>query len=151
MQATFPFYSRFRPNPVYNADMSKVGRPPKRPQPLLGKNIAQAREVLGISQAELAERVGASQQVVAAWERKYDRLHSDNLVKLAQALNVTTDQLLGLKEPTTQPKAAGNTFEKRLQKKIQEIAQLGPNEKRQVMQHLDMVLENNRLKNQKAS
>ena len=41
--------------------------------------------------------MGVSQQVVAAWERRSKALRSDTLVKLAEILRVSTDELLGLK------------------------------------------------------
>jgi transcriptional regulator with XRE-family HTH domain len=56
-----------------------------------------AREQAGLSQVQLAERMGVSQQVVAAWERKAKALRSDTLARLAKILKVPTDQLLGIK------------------------------------------------------
>ena len=151
MQAVFPFESNFPKNPCYDVDMPQIGRPSKNDRTQVGERIARARERMGISQTQLAELIGVSQQVVTRWERKHANIQSQYLVKLATTLQISTDELLGLKEPAAAPKQPGNTVEKRLQKKIQEISELGPSERRQIMQHLDMVLENHRLRHQKAS
>ena len=41
--------------------------------------------------------MGVSQQVVAAWERKAKALRTDTLIKLASILNISADELLGIK------------------------------------------------------
>lgn len=77
--------------------MNSVGRPSKKPRSSLGKRITQARRNAGLSQVQLAEKLGLPQQVVAAWERKAITVRSDNLIKLCEALSVSADELLGTK------------------------------------------------------
>ena len=79
--------------------MHPGGRPPQNKRTELGQRIAQARERRGISQYELADRMGVSQQSVAAWERKVSSIRSDTLTKLATLLEISADELLGLKPP----------------------------------------------------
>ena len=76
--------------------MNTQGRPSKHPRSPLGEAIAQARESAGLSQTELADLVNVPQQVIASWERKSQTIRSDNLVKLSKALDISTDELLGL-------------------------------------------------------
>jgi transcriptional regulator with XRE-family HTH domain len=59
------------------------------------------REEAGVSQIQLAEKLGVSQQAVAQWERKTTGVRSDTLAKLAAALGVTGDTLLGTKTKRT--------------------------------------------------
>jgi transcriptional regulator with XRE-family HTH domain len=68
---------------------------------VLGQRIADARERAGLSQLELAERLGVKQPTVAYWERKAEKIRSDVCTRIAQALNVSTDELLGRKTPAT--------------------------------------------------
>ena len=48
----------------------KAGRPAQRPRTPFGERMAEARELAGMTQLQLAEKVGASQEVIAYWERK---------------------------------------------------------------------------------
>ena len=56
----------------------------------------QARQRAGLTQGELAEKLGTVQQVVADWERHPYALRPDQLKSLAEVLNVSTDYLLGI-------------------------------------------------------
>ena len=50
-----------------------IGRPPSKEAPLFGQRLAAVRRSKGLSQRELAERLGVSRQTVNALERgKYD-------------------------------------------------------------------------------
>ncbi|MDP9176033.1 MAG: helix-turn-helix domain-containing protein [Planctomycetota bacterium] len=91
-------------NDGYVAGM-KAGRPTQRPRTPFGERIAQARELAGMTQLQLAEKLGVSQEVVAYWERKPVALRAEQLAALADALNVTADSLLG--RPTKQPAPKG--------------------------------------------
>jgi len=75
--------------------MHPGGRPTQKPRSQLGDRLARAREQAGISQVELARRMGTSQQTVAYWERKAVSLRSDVIVKLAEILEVSADDILG--------------------------------------------------------
>ena len=64
-----------------------------------GKAILTAREKAGISQAELAERLGVSTGTVAAWEltRKKEQGHGfriDRLTEIAEALGISVGELV---------------------------------------------------------
>ena len=91
--------TRFLEHGVYDWLMHPGGRPTKNKRTELGERIAQARERRGISQYELADLMGVSQQSVAAWERKVSSIRSDTLTKLATLLETSADELLGLKAP----------------------------------------------------
>jgi transcriptional regulator with XRE-family HTH domain len=91
---------------LYDALMHPGGRPAKHPRSNFGARIAQLREQAGLSQIDLAQKLGVSQQAVALWERKASTVRSDTLTKLAQALNVTADVLLGVNSPKSKPSPA---------------------------------------------
>jgi transcriptional regulator with XRE-family HTH domain len=73
----------------------KAGRPTQRPRTPFGERIAQARELAGLTQLQLAEKLEVSQEVIAYWERKPVALRAEQLAALADALNVTADSLIG--------------------------------------------------------
>lgn len=60
----------------------------------LGESIYYYRKRSGLSQEELAQRVGVSRQAVSRWELGEASPESGKLLPLAEALGITTDQLL---------------------------------------------------------
>ncbi len=52
-----------------------------------------AREALGFSQAQVAEKLGMSQKGYAVWERYSVALKPEQVQKLTQVLGVTPDEL----------------------------------------------------------
>ncbi len=65
----------------------------------LGERIYSLRKARRLSQEELAAAVGVSRQAVSKWELGESQPEVDKAVLLAQALGVTTDQLLLGAEP----------------------------------------------------
>lgn len=60
----------------------------------IGKTIAELRKKQDLTQVELAERVGVSQSYLARWERGHAQPRPKALEKLAEALNVTVEELV---------------------------------------------------------
>lgn len=60
----------------------------------LGSRIRKYRELLGLSQKELANRIGASNSRVSNWEQGINRPDADILAQLCLALNVSPSELL---------------------------------------------------------
>ena len=67
----------------------------------LNENIKKMRLALGISQVELAKRLGVTKQCVSNWENDNILPSVDMLIKIAQFFSVSTDELLGLKTTST--------------------------------------------------
>ena len=67
----------------------------------LGNRLAQLRKEKGLSQEELADKLGVSRQAVSKWERGEASPDTDNLIELAKIYGVSLDELVG---NTTQPK-----------------------------------------------
>ena len=72
-----------------------AGRPITKKGSDFGKRLADARREAGFTQQELADGLGVSQRVVTYWERESIGLKADQLVALADLLNVSVDALLG--------------------------------------------------------
>ena len=60
----------------------------------VGKRIAKRRTELNLTQEELAEKSSLTQQQISYAERGEIGLRNENLLKVAQALNVSTDYLM---------------------------------------------------------
>lgn len=69
----------------------------------IGNNIAAARKSCGMTQAELAERIGYSDKAVSKWERSESVPDVITLVEMARVFGVTVDDLIGDKEPVVHP------------------------------------------------
>lgn len=63
---------------------------------LLGKRVRIRRNVLDITQADLAETIGVSVSFVGHIERGTRKLSVETLYELCKALDTTADFLLGL-------------------------------------------------------
>jgi transcriptional regulator with XRE-family HTH domain len=88
-------YSYITEKPVYSEAMSQMGRPTDRKRTAFGERLAVARETAGLSQRELADKLGVRQSVLSWWERQPVALRPEQLTTLAEILGTTTDQLLG--------------------------------------------------------
>jgi DNA-binding XRE family transcriptional regulator len=73
----------------------------------IGARISQLRKDKGMTQKELAERLEVSQPVVSDYENDVIRLPADIVGKIARVLEVTSDELLGLKREARSTGIAG--------------------------------------------
>lgn len=78
---------------VYDGDMAK-GRPSSRPRSEFGERLATARERAGLTQQQLADKIGVSQKVVTYWERNDVALRADQISAITSALNISAAELL---------------------------------------------------------
>lgn len=67
-----------------------------------GARLRMVRQLLGLTQAELAEKIGMSKQAITLYETGRREASYKSLVALSRALNVTTDWLLDAPPPITQ-------------------------------------------------
>ena len=64
-----------------------------------GARVKILRQLLGLTQAKLAEKVGVSKQAITAYETGRREAGYKSLVALSRALNTTTDWLLDAPPP----------------------------------------------------
>ena len=62
------------------------------------ERLKSLRKQAGFTQVDVASKLGISQQAYASWERGVKKPTQDNLVKIAQILNVSVDYLVGNSE-----------------------------------------------------
>jgi len=74
----------------------KTGRPSKQERPAFGQRLHELREAAGLSQQQMAGKLGMSQRAYSHWERRSVALRADQVTGLAKILGVTADSLLGV-------------------------------------------------------
>ncbi len=62
---------------------------------MLSENIKNFRKVKGMSQEELAEKLGVVRQTVSKWEQNLSVPDSEMLIKIAEVFEVSVSNLLG--------------------------------------------------------
>ena len=62
------------------------------------ERLKKLRKDSGFTQVDVAEKLGISQPAYASWERGIKKPTQENLVKIAQVLNVSVDYLVGNSE-----------------------------------------------------
>ena len=86
----------------------------------VGERLARLRRERGLTQVELAKKLGTAQPVVSDYERGLLRLNGDVIVQLAKILGVSADELLGL----DQSKKTRSVKNRRLLRRLQELEHL---------------------------
>jgi transcriptional regulator with XRE-family HTH domain len=71
----------------------QVGRPSKHPRTAFGERLFAARTAAGLSQAEVAQKLGITQTAYADWERHPVALRPDQIEKLTEILKIAVEQL----------------------------------------------------------
>jgi transcriptional regulator with XRE-family HTH domain len=103
-----------------------------------GEKISMLRKQLKWSQDELAGKIGTSAPIVGRYERGEIKPSIEVASKIADALNVTIDYLIGNSDKLI--------FDKKLLKRLEEIENLPIDEKDKVYYFIDMALAYNKTK-----
>lgn len=103
----------------------------------LGRRIAEARKVAGITQVELAKTLGIAQQTLAHYEGGVSRLPIALLPAVAKAIGSPIEALLGEELKRSSGKRGPAS---RLQQQLDQVTQLPKSQQKFVMQMLDTVL-----------
>lgn len=68
----------------------------------MANRLTALRKANGLSQEELADKLGISRQAISKWERAEASPDTDNLITLSRLYGVTLDELLGI-SPMSEP------------------------------------------------
>ncbi len=71
----------------------QIGRPSKRPRTAFGERLFAARTAAGLSQAEIARKLGITQTAYADWERHPTALRPDQIEMLTKILKISVEAL----------------------------------------------------------
>jgi len=103
----------------------------------LGQRLAERRKARGITQVQLAERLGVAQQTLAHYEGGTVRIAIATLADAAQALDTTVETLIG----SAAAKAGGKRGPApKIQQQLEQIEALPKAKQRAIAQVLDSML-----------
>src|SRR5438874_448093 len=100
--------------------------------PNFGKRLLALRKAAGITQVQLASLIGSSQRAISYYENEAGYPPAPVLAAIAKALNVSTDELMGLSRPISKPKAQSPEI-LRLWKKFQLVLSLPEKDQRAIL------------------
>jgi transcriptional regulator with XRE-family HTH domain len=102
-----------------------------------GKRLARFRKASGLTQQQLGEKVGVSKRVVAYYEGETNYPPAHLIGPLATALNISADELLGLKEAkqTLSPDLAS------LWRRLKVVENFSVKERKALLQYVDVIAE----------
>jgi transcriptional regulator with XRE-family HTH domain len=104
-----------------------------------GERLRRLREGRGFTQRELAEAAETSQRMIAYYETHSGTPAGPVLLKLARALKISPDELIGLKaEERAEPSSPQNL---RLWRKLKRVEKLPAAQRRTVVQLIDALVE----------
>lgn len=109
--------------------------PPSEETP--GQRLARIRRERGFTQIELAQKTGLVQTLVSDYERGKLRLNADMILRFANALEVSTDDLL---QPSTGGKPARKPSRKVL-RRLEQIEALPSSQQTTLLRTIDTFLE----------
>ncbi len=104
----------------------------------LGQRLARLRKERGFTQVELAGRMGIIQVLISDYEHEKIRPNPDIIVRFAQALDVTTDEILGLRKPE-RPDALSN-ISRRLLRRLKQFDSLAKRDQDALLRTIDAFL-----------
>jgi transcriptional regulator with XRE-family HTH domain len=120
-----------------------VGLPKKTPETgretgeTIAQRLARIRRERGMTQVELAQRLGVAQPVVSDYERGELRLHGELIVKLSDILGVSSEEILGLKKAPSN----GTLKNRRLLRRLQAIERLPRRDQQALLRTIDRFLD----------
>ena len=103
----------------------------------IAERLVRLRKERGISQEEMAERLGLSQPNVSGYERGALRLHGELIIKLADILDVSTDEILGR---APRPRSNGATKNRRILRRLEQLGRLPDRDQQAILRTLDVFL-----------
>jgi len=103
----------------------------KEPHTAFGKRLFALRKMRGLTQVQLAEALGTTQRVISYYETEAELPPSTAIIPLARVLEVSTDELLGLK--TIEPNGNSSVQKQRLWKRFQKMEVLPTKDQRAVI------------------
>ena len=127
-----PCYTFFMPKPRKN--------PVKFDTAIIGKTLQVYRKKRGLTQNELAEKIGVTRQAVTAYETGRGRILDTTLISLAHTLNVSTDILLGIKMAKSEVPVS-----RRLMKRITVVDTFSEPTKKYIIKFLDATIRASKL------
>lgn len=104
----------------------------RRGDETLGDRIRRFRKLKGLTQTELGEIVGISQRLMTYYETQGGTPSADLLARFAEALDVSTDMLLGRTGVAETPPVS-----LRLWRRLRRIEKIAPQDQKAILKMID--------------
>ncbi len=101
-----------------------------------GQRLARIRKEKGFTQVELAKKMGIIQVLISDYERDKLRPYHETIANFAKALDVSADEILGLKASKSKGKGPSLKITRRLKK----IEELPPSQQKFILKTIDTLL-----------
>jgi len=98
-----------------------------------GQRLARIRQERGLTQVELAKKVGIIQVLISDYEHDKLRMHAEMVVRFSMALGVSTDELLGVERD----RGKGERLSRRVAQRMHKIEQLPEGDQRALLKTID--------------
>ena len=103
----------------------------------IGKRLSRFRKERGYTQRELAKKIGITHNLVSDYETGRLMPNGEMVVRFALTLNVTADEILGLKPGKRQ---AGKNPSLKIVRRLDKIASMPPAKQKAFLQTIDALL-----------
>lgn len=110
----------------------------KKEDTSFGPRLTAIRKARGMTQVQLAKAAGSTQRSISYYENDDGIPPASVVITLAKALQVSADELLGIKPPRVEP--ADDAESKRLWKRFQMIAALPEKDQRAVIRLINSLV-----------
>jgi len=111
------------------------------PEESLGQRLARLRKERGFTQVELAKKVGIIQVLVSDYERDRIRMHAEIVARFALALDISSDELLGLSESSAAGHKKVGRLSLKIVRRLQRIERLPDPQQKRLLQSIDLLLD----------
>lgn len=102
----------------------------------IGKRLRELRKRRGLTQVEVAQKLGIQQALLSAYELGQVRVHGVLVAAFAELFRVPADEILGLKPM----KENGAFRDRRFIRRLEKIERLPKRAKQTLLKNLDMFL-----------
>lgn len=107
----------------------------------IGQRIRRFRKRRGLTQVQLAEKIGIVQNLISDYERGRLRLHAEMVARFARALGVSCDELIGFGGDSERGAVRpGKKQSLAIIRRMNKIQDLPPAQKRTVLRTIDMLI-----------
>ena len=109
------------------------GRPPTKKATDFGQRVAAIRKERGLTQKQFSELLCVSHKMVEYYERRASNVTADVVKNIANVLNISADELLGIKSKRSKPGPKS-----KLRTQIDQIERLPKSKQQAISEILDM-------------
>lgn len=103
-----------------------------------GMRLQEIRKRRQMSQVEVAQRLGIHPSLVSQYERGYLRLHGALLVRMAEVLKTTPDEILAVKE--IRSNGDEHVIDRRFLRRLKKVDKLSTHDKKLLLGTIDAFL-----------